>query len=77
MIEENSNIFVFLKIIWPSHSFSRAEEGCPNCGGVVFEAEKVGENGKYYHKRCFICCKCRRPQDDKLQVNSSFVFLVF
>ena len=27
--------------------------------------------GKKYHKKCFICCKCRRPQDDKLQVNLS------
>ena len=24
---------------------------CPNCGGSVFEAEKVTEKGKVYHKR--------------------------
>jgi ribosomal protein S27AE len=42
--------------------------GCPRCGGAVFEAEKVVEKGITYHKKCFTCAKCNRPQDDKLQV---------
>ena len=45
-----------------------AVRGCPRCGGVVFEAEKVVEKGLTYHKRCFRCATCNRPQDDKLQV---------
>ena len=43
-------------------------EACPRCGGAVFEAEKVVEKGLAYHKKCFTCSKCNRPQDDKLQV---------
>ena len=45
--------------------------GCPRCGGAVFEAEKVMEKGKAYHKRCFTCVTCNRPQEDKLQVLES------
>ena len=49
--------------------------GCPRCGGAVFEAEKVVEKGLAYHKKCFTCSKCNRPQDDKLQVQHlTFVF---
>ena len=36
----------------------------------MFEAEKVVEKGVAYHKKCFTCSKCNRPQDDKLQVGS-------
>ena len=46
---------------------------CPKCKGSVFEAEKIVEKGKVYHKRCFVCCKCSRPQDDKLQVATNIV----
>ena len=63
---------------------NRGEEAlaCPTCGGTVFEAEKVtplvpelalvqvSEKGRVYHRRCFVCCRCRRPQEDKLQVKS-------
>lgn len=41
---------------------------CPRCKGTVFEAEKVVEKGLTYHRKCFTCVKCKRPQDDKLQV---------
>ena len=47
-------------------------QGCPKCGGSVFEAERITEKGRNYHKRCFVCCKCKRPQDDKLQVFVGF-----
>ena len=30
--------------------------------------KKVSEKGQVYHRRCFVCCKCHRPQEDKLQV---------
>ncbi len=43
-------------------------QGCPRCGGAVFQAEGVVEKGLAYHKKCFTCVKCNRPQDDKLQV---------
>ena len=38
----------------------------------MFEAERITEKGKNYHRRCFTCCKCSRPQDDKLQVFVGF-----
>ena len=43
-------------------------QGCPRCGGSVFKAEEVVEKGRTFHKKCFTCIKCNRPQDDKLQV---------
>ncbi len=43
-------------------------QGCPRCGGSVFKAEEVVEKGQIFHKKCFTCIKCNRPQDDKLQV---------
>ena len=45
-----------------------SSQGCPRCGGSVFKAEEVIEKGRTYHKKCFTCVKCNRPQDDKLQV---------
>ena len=39
---------------------------------AVFEAEKITEAGRSYHRRCFVCCQCKRPQDDKLQVCVQF-----
>lgn len=45
---------------------------CPRCKGTVFEAEKVVEKGLTYHRKCFTCVKCKRPQDDKLQVFVGF-----
>lgn len=47
-------------------------EGCPRCGGAVFSAEEVIEKGLTYHKRCFTCISCNRPQVDKLQVHVGF-----
>ena len=46
--------------------------GCPRCGGAVFQAEAVLEKGLAYHKRCFTCINCKRPQTDKLQVFVGF-----
>ena len=43
-------------------------KGCPRCGGAVFKQEEVMEKGRNFHKRCFSCKKCHRPQADKLQV---------
>ena len=34
----------------------------------MFKAEEVVEKGRIYHRKCFTCIKCNRPQDDKLQV---------
>ena len=47
-------------------------QGCPRCGGAVFQAEAVSEKGLTYHKRCFTCVNCNRPQNDKLQVFVGF-----
>ena len=32
------------------------------------------EKGQVFHRRCFVCCKCHRPQEDKLQVQSDCLF---
>ena len=45
---------------------------CPRCNGAVFQAEEVIEKGISYHKRCFTCVNCNRPQTDKLQVFVGF-----
>ena len=45
---------------------------CPRCNGAVFQAEEVVEKGISYHKRCFTCVNCNRPQTDKLQVFVGF-----
>ena len=47
-------------------------QGCPRCGGAVFKQEEVIEKGRNFHKRCFTCKKCNRPQADKLQVFVGF-----
>jgi len=37
------------------------KDGCPRCGGKVFEAEKMITKSGVYHKKCFSCinCKCQ------------------
>ena len=47
-------------------------KSCPRCNGAVFQAEEVIEKGLSYHKRCFTCVNCNRPQTDKLQVFVGF-----
>lgn len=37
--------------------------GCPRCGFVVFEAEKMISKGSSWHKRCFNCADCHRSLD--------------
>lgn len=38
-------------------------DGCPRCGGKVFEAEKMMSRTGVYHKRCFSCNACQKPID--------------
>ncbi|XP_021953785.1 muscle LIM protein Mlp84B isoform X1 [Folsomia candida] len=38
-------------------------EGCPRCGGAVFEAEKVLAKGRLWHRKCFKCCECNKTLD--------------
>lgn len=38
-------------------------DGCPRCGGKVFEAEKMMVGHGVYHKKCFSCRVCFRPMD--------------
>ncbi|CAG0890750.1 unnamed protein product [Cyprideis torosa] len=33
---------------------------CAGCGEFV-EGEVVSALGKYFHQRCFVCCRCRQP----------------
>merc|ERR1719384_1293044 len=40
-----------------------AENGCPRCGGSVFQAEEVNIKGRVYHKKCLSCKHCKRPID--------------
>lgn len=37
--------------------------GCPRCGFVVFEAEKMISKNSCWHKRCFNCADCHRSLD--------------
>lgn len=37
--------------------------GCPRCGFVVFEAEKMISKSNSWHKRCFNCADCHRSLD--------------
>lgn len=37
--------------------------GCPRCGFVVYEAEKMISKNKMWHKRCFNCSDCHRSLD--------------
>ena len=45
------------------------KDGCPRCGGRVFEAEKMVSGKDVYHKKCFTCEDCRRPLDSNLMTN--------
>jgi hypothetical protein len=38
-------------------------DGCPRCGGKVFEAEKVAFADRLFHHRCFACRVCDRRVD--------------
>jgi hypothetical protein len=60
--------------IWTDSSAIKgsAEKGCPRCGGAVFQAEEIIENGASFHKKCFTCFTCTKPLNDKLQVCIGF-----
>ncbi|XP_043227681.1 muscle LIM protein Mlp84B-like isoform X2 [Amphibalanus amphitrite] len=38
-------------------------QGCPRCGGAVYEAEKKQSRFRDYHKTCFNCKECSRILD--------------
>lgn len=38
-------------------------EGCPRCGGCVYQAEQVLAKGKPWHKHCFHCADCNKKLD--------------
>jgi len=42
------------------------KDGCPRCGGKVFEAEKMTTKRGFYHKKCFTCGNCKRALDYQL-----------
>ncbi|CRL08220.1 CLUMA_CG020903, isoform C [Clunio marinus] len=37
--------------------------GCPRCGFIVYEAEKMISKSSSWHKRCFNCSECHRSLD--------------
>jgi hypothetical protein len=37
--------------------------GCPRCGYLVYEAEKMISKNKSWHRRCFNCSDCHRSLD--------------
>ena len=39
---------------------------------IFILAEEIVEKGHSYHKKCFTCINCNRPQLDKLQVYVGF-----
>jgi len=40
------------------------QQGCPRCGGMVFDAEKVmAAKGIMWHRKCYKCKDCKRPLD--------------
>jgi len=38
-------------------------EGCPRCGGRVYQAEEMLAMGKGWHKHCFHCIECNKKLD--------------
>ena len=40
-----------------------AKDGCPKCGGRVFEAEKMMTRTRVFHRKCFSCEECSRALD--------------
>ncbi|CAG0907081.1 unnamed protein product, partial [Cyprideis torosa] len=38
-------------------------EGCPRCGGCVYDAEKMLAKGTQWHRKCFNCGVCHKPLD--------------
>ena len=40
-----------------------AKDGCPRCGGRVFEAEKMMTRTRVFHRKCFSCEECSRALD--------------
>ena len=38
---------------------------------------QVVEKGRAFHRRCFTCSTCARPQDDKLQVFVGFDGIIY
>ncbi|KAI9552806.1 hypothetical protein GHT06_020686 [Daphnia sinensis] len=40
-----------------------AGEGCPRCGGYVYEAERMLAGGRSWHKKCYKCKDCRKHLD--------------
>jgi len=49
--EESPKIYPNITAIAPKEE----KDGCPRCGGAVYEAEKVPIKNDNYHKRCFNC----------------------
>eukprot|EP01100_Stratorugosa_tubuloviscum_P013226 TRINITY_DN650_c2_g1_i3.p1 TRINITY_DN650_c2_g1~~TRINITY_DN650_c2_g1_i3.p1 ORF type:complete len:604 (-),score=309.16 TRINITY_DN650_c2_g1_i3:103-1914(-) len=46
----------------PKHQSDTVVEGvskCNNCGKTVYVNERLGANGKVFHKSCFRCCVCQ------------------
>ena len=52
---------------WKLLTFTEA--CCPNCKGVVYDAEKMSMNSGSYHKKCFVCTTCNRNLDYLLAVD--------
>ena len=48
---------------------SDTEACCPNCKGVVYDAEKMSMKSGSYHKKCFVCTTCNRNLDYLLAVD--------
>ena len=42
---------------------SEDENGCPVCGGKVYEAEKIATKSSWWHKSCFRCFSCKHKVD--------------
>ena len=47
-------------------------QGCPRCGGTVYEAEKVqATESRSYHKKCCTCKTCNQRLDPGTICNGS------
>ena len=60
------------KMQWFCCQFPLINNLGPRCGGAVFANEEIIEKGISFHKKCFTCCQCTRPLNDKLQVFIGF-----
>ena len=60
---EDSGVWARSHVETKSIVATGGEEGCPRCGGRVFQAERRVAAGAAYHVACFSCQECKKLLD--------------